>query len=353
LIRFESDGTATILANEGTVGPHVRIGQKWRDFPEAGLIRTVRRTGLPARVDDYRDIPGGSRFVSEGLTSAVGAPIHVHGELWGLIAIGSGSGPLPLDAEERLAEFTGLTATAVATAHSRAEALASQARIVAAGDESRRRIERDLHDGAQQQLVNLAMRLSTLSASPTALPVMCAQLGAAAEDLMSVVGDLREIARGIHPAILSDAGLEPALSALARRSTVPTDVRVRVDSRLTPPVEVGAYYFVAETLTNAVKHGHPTEVVVDAALVDRALHISVTDDGIGGADPLKGSGLVGLRDRVEALGGQLWICSPAGGGTRVHCVIPTVDCVGDRLTEPPDTSLRLAPGDGHRWCPEG
>ena len=322
MIRYESDGTATVMANEGTVGPHVCVGEQWRDFPAAGLTNTVWSTGRPARVDDYRDLPGGDPYVSEGLLSAVGVPIHVDGSLWGLIGIGSASEPFPPDTEKRLTTFTGLTAIAIATAQCRAEVTASRARIVTASDECRRRIERDLHDGAQQQLVNVAMRLAMLSECSATPDRMRADLQEASELLLSAMDELREIARGIYPAVLSQAGLGPALRTLARRSAVPAEVRVDVDSRLPTSVEVAAYYMVCEMLTNTAKHACASRVDIRATLEDETLHVSVADDGIGGADAPTGSGLVGLNDRVEALGGRLLIHSPAGGGTRAHCTIP-------------------------------
>jgi signal transduction histidine kinase len=320
MIRFETDGTATVVANDGTVGPHVLVGERWTGFPEAGLTAAVWRTGRPARVDDYRDVPGGEPYVSEGLVGAVAAPIYVGGRLWGLIAIGSTCGPLPRDAEEQLVEFSGLTATAIATAQSRADIAASSARLVAASDEARQRIERDLHDGAQQQLVSLALRLSTMSESVSAS--MRTQLREASADLRSVIDDLREIARGIHPAILSEAGLEPALHTLALRSALPVRLRVHVPTRLPPSVEVGAYYVVSETLTNASKHSQANQVEVEVVLEDEMLRVIVSDNGIGGADGRHGSGLTGLRDRVEALGGSLSVDSPAEHGTWIHCEIP-------------------------------
>lgn len=318
MVRFEPDGTATMVANVGTVGPHVRVGQRWTDFPETGLTQTVWSTGRSARVDDYRKVPGGERYVAEGLISGVAVPIYVGGRLWGFIAIGSVTGPLPADAERRLAEFTGLTATAIATAQSRAEIRASRTRIVAAFDEARRRLERDLHDGAQQHLVSLALRLVMLSDSPGVTDCMRNQLNDLANCLNTVIDDLRELARGIHPSILSQAGLEPALRALAARSAVPVALRLHVPSRLPPPVETGAYYIAAEALTNAVKHARATRIDLEADLDGDVLRVAVTDDGIGGVAIWSGSGLIGLHDRAAALGGHLSVHSPTGAGTRIQ-----------------------------------
>jgi signal transduction histidine kinase len=322
MIRFELDGTATLVANEGTTGPHVRVGERWEGYPPTGLTAVVLRTGRAARVEDYRDIPGGEPYLAEGLRSAVGMPVHVQGRLWGMIAVGSGQGPLPPDTEQRMTEFTELVATAVANAQSRAELMSSRARIVAASDEVRRRIERDLHDGAQQRLVALALRLR-MAADPSAQRGdRRAEMADAAAELMGVVDDLREISRGIHPAILSTAGLRPALRALGRRSAIPVELDVQVHGRLSEPVEVGVYYVVSEMLANAEKHARASVVEVGAAASGGRLRVRVHDNGVGGADPLRGSGLRGLQDRIEALGGTFSVHSPAGDGTTVTCELP-------------------------------
>jgi signal transduction histidine kinase len=323
MIRYEPDGTATLLANEGTTGPHVRVGKPWEGYPPTGLTATVLRTGQAVRVDDYRGIPGGEPYLREGLRSAVGMPIHVNGRLWGMIAIGSGGGPLPPDTEQRMTQFTGLVATAVANAQNRAELMTSRARIVAAADETRRRIERDLHDGTQQQLVSLILELRMVQAAvPAGLSELGSKLARLAERLAGVSDQVREISHGIHPAVLSSAGLQSALRALGRRSAVPVDINVRIDGRLPEPVEVGAYYVVSEMITNAAKHANASVVAVDAEASGDTLRLRVRDDGIGGADPLRGSGLTGLKDRIEALGGIFSLHSPEGGGTVVSCELP-------------------------------
>jgi signal transduction histidine kinase len=496
MFRYELDGTVTLLANEGTTGPHVRVGKRWEGYPPTGLTATVLRTGQAARVDDYRDVPGGQPYLDEGLRSAVAMPIHVDGRLWGAIAVGSAQGPLPSDTEQRMTEFTDLVATAVASAQNRdslkasrdelahllaeqaalrrvatlvarginpveiflavaeevrqlldadsagiarfepdgssvvtvgegagdvpvnlpvgtrvpipdylapavvwrtgcaaqvdeevwnsrsdpmadglrvlgirsmvaspvvvegrmwgvvnalsrrgpfpadtadrltdftelvatavgnaenrGELAASRARIVAAADEARRRIERDLHDGAQQHLLALALTLRAMATAPHEGH----DITAVAAGLASVIDELREISHGIHPAILSSAGLRPALRALGRRSTLPVAMDVRIEGRLPEPIEVGAYYVVSEMLTNAAKHAHASTVEVDARTSDGTLRVRVRDDGVGGADPERGSGLVGLKDRIEALGGTFSVHSPPGGGTTASCVLP-------------------------------
>jgi signal transduction histidine kinase len=230
---------------------------------------------------------------------------------------------LPLNTEERLTEFTELVATAIANAESRAELTASRARIVATADATRRRIERDLHDGAQQQLVSLALELRAAQAAlPSELAEQRAELSQVVAGLTAVLDELREIASGIHPAILSEGGLGPALKTLARRSPIPVLLDVRVQGRPPESVEVAAYYVVAEMLTNAAKHAQASTVQVDVAGTDGVLHVSVRDDGIGGADPARGTGLVGLRDRVEALNGTVMVDSPRGEGTAIEVALP-------------------------------
>jgi signal transduction histidine kinase len=230
---------------------------------------------------------------------------------------------LPPNTEERLTEFTELLATAIAKAESRAELTASRTRIVATADATRRRIERDLHDGAQQQLVSLALEVRAAQAAlPSELADQRAELSQVVEGLTAVLDELREIASGVHPAILSEGGLGPALKTLARRSPIPVLLDVRVQGRPPESVEVAAYYVVAEMLTNAAKHAQASTVQVDVAGTDGVLHVSVRDDGIGGADPARGTGLVGLRDRVEALNGTVAVDSPRGEGTAIDVALP-------------------------------
>jgi signal transduction histidine kinase len=209
---------------------------------------------------------------------------------------------------------------------SREELAASRARIVAAGDQARRRIERDLHDGTQQRLVSLVLDLRAAEAAvPPERAELRAQLARAADGLTGALEELRELSRGIHPAILSEGGLAPALKALARRSSVPVELEVDVPARLPEPVEVAAYYVVSEALANAAKHAQASVAQVEAQAHHGLLHLSVRDDGVGGAAPGGGSGLVGLADRVEALGGTIKVHSPPGHGTRLRIDLPIQD----------------------------
>jgi signal transduction histidine kinase len=225
-----------------------------------------------------------------------------------------------------MAEFTELVATAIANAENQTELRASRARIVAASDLARRRIERDLHDGVQQRVVSLALGLRAAeSRIPSGLAEAREELTHVASGLDGLLEDLREISRGIHPAILAEGGLGPALRTLARRSPIPVDVDVGVAGRLPDRLEVAAYYAVSEALTNAAKHSQATSVRVDVETRDSTLHLSVRDDGIGGAHRAGGSGLIGLRDRVEALGGALSLRSPRGEETSIEIELPLVD----------------------------
>jgi signal transduction histidine kinase len=206
---------------------------------------------------------------------------------------------------------------------SRAELTASRVRIVTAGDEVRRRIERDLHDGAQQRLVSLALQLrAAQAAAPPEADELAQRLEGAVTEVTSVLEELREIANGLHPAILTQSGLRPALKALARRSAVPLRLDVQVAGQLPEPVEIAAYYAVSEALTNAAKHGHASAAEVEVAADDGMLRICIRDDGRGGADFGQGSGLVGLKDRIEALGGRICLQSPPGAGTAVQIALP-------------------------------
>ncbi len=196
-------------------------------------------------------------------------------------------------------------------------------RIIAAADEERRRIERDLHDGAQQRLVSLGLQLRAAQADvPPELDELAAELERVATGLTVAQDELREYARGIHPAVLKKGGLAAALKALARRSTVPVELHVQIAARLPERTELGSYYIISEALTNAAKHANPSRVDIEVVEADGLLCLVVRDDGTGGAQLVPGSGLVGLKDRVAALGGRLSVESPPGGGTTIDVEIP-------------------------------
>ncbi|MCW2575638.1 MAG: histidine kinase [Modestobacter sp.] len=338
LSRYDADGTATVVGGWDSRGDASRVPVGARMALGGRNVTTlVFRTGQPARVDDYADASGEAATLARerGMRSIVGVPISVAGRLWGLMMVASASEqPHRVDIEGPLAAFTDLVATALANAEAQAALTGSRARIVAAADTTRRRIERDLHDGAQQRLVSLALQLrSTAQAAPPAeAGELRAQMNVVADGLTGVLDELREIARGLHPAILAEGGLRPALKTLARRSAVPVRLDITVDGWLPEPVELAAYYVTAEALTNAAKHAQATVIDVRLAAEAESLRIRVRDDGRGGADPTGGTGLVGLTDRVEALGGRLWLHSPPGVGTTMNVALP--------LTAPPGPGSR-------------
>jgi signal transduction histidine kinase len=322
--RYESDDTVTTIGVWSTVAPLLPVGSR-RHFGRQDISTIVSETGRATRIERYADASGpaavGARETS--VRSSAGTPILVEGRLWGVMAVGTAERPLPRGIEARLQHFTDLVATAIANAESRAALAASRARIVATADETRQRIERDLHDGTQQRLVSLALELrGAQAAMPPELGELQADLSRIVEGLASVLEELRETARGIHPAILAEGGLEPALKTLARRCPIPVELRVRAGARPPERVEVAAYYVVSEALTNTAKHARASVVHVEVETVERVLRVAVTDDGAGGADAAKGSGLIGLRDRVEALGGAISVESPLGGGTSVLVKLP-------------------------------
>jgi signal transduction histidine kinase len=323
--RYEPDDTVTFVAGWSKAGDPKAVGT--RHSLEGKNIGTfVFATGWSGRIDNYTDSSGplGAFARERGFRSSVGTPIIVDGRLWGvMLAATTLQKPLPPDMEARLADFTDLVATAIANAETGAQLAASRARIVATADDTRRRIERDLHDGAQQQLVTLALALRAIEAgAPLEPQELREKVSQVVEGLGSVLGELREMSRGIHPAVLSEGGLGPALRTLTRRSAVVVDLEIREERRLPEQVEVAAYYVVSEALANAAKHSSASVVHVDVRTEDGMLRLLIRDEGVGGADPAQGSGLIGLRDRVEALGGTITIVSPAGGGTSLLVTLP-------------------------------
>jgi signal transduction histidine kinase len=259
-----------------------------------------------------------------GIHSTVGAPIVVDGAVWGAIwASSKKPEPFPDDTESRIMGFAELVATAISNAVSQAQLAASRARVVAAADQTRRRIERDLHDGIQQRLVSLALELRYAEEGvPPDQTELKKDLARFADGLTDALDEVRELARGIHPAILSEGGLRPALKALARRSAVPVELEVDVETQLPERVEVASYFVVSEALANAAKHARASVAHVSVVTAGSLLQVSIRDDGLGGADPARGSGLIGLIDRVQALGGTLTVLSPPGQGTTVRVELP-------------------------------
>ena len=325
--RYDPDGAAIVVGVwDGTGAARVipvglRLG-----FGGSNVHTLVFQTGRPGRIDDYAAASGDAADAARGwgFRSAVGVPISVEDRLWGVMSVASArEEPLSADTEERLAAFTELIVTALVNAEAQAALNASRARIVAAADRTRRRIERNLHDGAQQRLVSLALHLREAQAAAPESDELADRLEGAVTEVTEVLEELREIARGIHPAILTEGGLPPALRALARRCAVPVSLDIKVaERRLPEPVEIAAYYAISEALTNTAKHAHASAAEVEVAVRDGGLRVCVRDDGRGGADFAGGSGLAGIKDRMEALGGRIWLHSPPGAGTAVHIVMP-------------------------------
>jgi signal transduction histidine kinase len=315
------DDKLTVVATRGT--PSVAVGDQ---FPLGGMnvASEVMRTGQTARLDTYAEATGaiGDASRRAGVRSVVGAPVVVNGRTWGVLAaIWSHRASLPDGIEDRMASFAELLDTAIANADSRNELTASRARLLAAGDDARRRVVRDLHDGAQQRLVHtivtlkLAQRAFHEDLSETEA-LLAEALGAAER----ATAELRELAHGMLPSALTRGGLHAAVDAFVSRLDLAVDVDV-LSERLPTDIEASAYFIVAEALTNVVKHAHASQATVRAAVDDGVLVLEVRDDGVGGTDH-EGHGLTGIADRVDALGGRLVIQSPVSEGTALVARLP-------------------------------
>jgi PAS domain S-box-containing protein len=324
VFRFDDDGFATVVGRydrEGvsafSLGARVPLGPN-------SATGQVHATGKPARIDDYTNVPGevAELMKQAGLRSTVAAPIFVEGGVWGAVAVTTHRDPFPPESETRLRNFCELVSLAVESAEAREELRASRARIVQAADAERKRLERNLHDGAQQRLVSmlLALRLArrTIASDPDVGEQMLQDISV---ELDGALRDLRELARGLHPAILSEHGLRRALEVLVEWAPVPVAVEAP-DERLPEPVETAAYYIVSEALANVAKHAEARRASVQVLLDGGHVVVEVSDDGKGGVVAEGGSGILGLRDRAEALGGSLDVASPPGGPTRVHARLP-------------------------------
>jgi PAS domain S-box-containing protein len=328
LYRYEGSDTATVVAGDSEPETAIPVGVT---LPMDGenLPSIVQRAGKAARQQTLEGAAGpmAEQARQLGLHAVVGAPVSVGGRLWGVMIAGwKHEITQPEDTEARMSQFTELVAVAIANAEGRSQLAASRARVVTAADETRRRIERDLHDATQQRLVSLVLGLRATEASlPGELEELKRQLGETADGINEVLDQVQEISRGIHPAILTTGGLGPALRTLARRAGVPVELDLEIGGRLPKAIEVAAYSVVSEALTNAAKHADASFVEVVLESRDHVLDLRIRDDGIGGADPSRGSGLVGLRDRVEALGGSIAIASPAGRGTSLSVKIPIIE----------------------------
>jgi len=326
VVRYEGDETATIVGRHNRDNIDVfRLGESV-PADEHSAVGRVLRTGAPARIDDWGGLRGetAETMLRTGYRSTAAAPIVVARALWGAVGIAS-EDPLPPESESRLGAFCELASLALASAQARADLIASRARVVKAGDEQRRRLERNLHDGAQQRFVSVALKLRVARAQLGARPDAAAGLlDEASRELDTGLDELREISRGLHPAILTDHGLRRALEVLVAR----LPIRVEVDApgeRVAEHIEATAYYIVSEALTNVAKHAAARRAGVSVRREGRVLRCEVSDDGRGGADASRGTGILGLRDRAEAAGGTLSVVSPPGRGTVLAAALPLPD----------------------------
>jgi signal transduction histidine kinase len=336
LIRFESRAGEAVIVG-GWRKPDARAYPVGGRYPMQGSAsQAVYRTGRPLRRelgDDNVSPELAAQMQQLQVDSLVAAPITLTGRPWGaVIATLTAPHRFPKAAEDRLGAFTKLVSLALANEEAREELAASRARLVSAGDEARRRLERNLHDGAQQRLVSVSVSLrlaqSKLAANPAAADELLSEANA---ELAVALEELRELARGLHPAVLTERGLGPALASLADRALLPVEVDRLPDERLPRPVEAAAYYVVSEALANVAKYAHANEVQIRVFREDSRAVIEVVDDGVGGAAPERGSGLLGLADRIEALEGHLQVESPPGKGTTIRAELPV------RLPTPEDT----------------
>jgi PAS domain S-box-containing protein len=323
LIRYDAEGIATAVGVYGEAKP-LTVGASW-PLSEAVAARVIWQTRQPARVDVAKfEGTVASALLDNGLRFATGAPIVVEDQLWGaMLAFESEDPEMPPEAIGRLQGFTELVATAIANATARSQLIAARRRVIEAADAARERVTRDIHDGAQQQLVNSLINLELGQQKFSSNPGRARELlDLAVAETERGIEALRELAAGIHPAILSDMGLAVALDELAARVPIPVVLDVP-PVELPVPVEASVYFFCSEALTNVVKHASATTVWVSVARSEDSLTVQVRDDGVGGAAVGAGSGLVGLSDRIGALEGKLELSSPhLGAGTAITARIP-------------------------------
>ena len=326
LLRVDSPEWAVVAAawSDGTAPP-VPVGHRGA-LDGRGIVGRMLVDPRPVRVEDFDEVGG---VVAElmrelGIRRGAGGPIILGGRVWGAVtAVWPADEAMPPGAEHRVAAFAELVSYAIENAETRAELAASRARLVETADAARRRIERDLHDGAQQQFVAAALELALLEQRLARDPDSAgAVLTRVREQLDRGLGELRDLARGIHPTVLTERGLEAALEALVQRAPLPVELRVTVPEGLDKAIEAAAYFVVSEALTNVAKYARAESVTVDVAPSEGTLVLTVADDGVGGADPAAGSGLRGLVDRVEAVGGRLDVESVPGHGTRLCARLP-------------------------------
>jgi signal transduction histidine kinase len=327
LLRVESPERALVVTGWSRgAAPPVPAGHT-ATIDDRGILGRMLHLPQPIRIEDFDQVGDGevaALMRRLGISSAAAGPIILSGRVWGALTASWATGAsMPAGAEDRVAAFAELVSLAIENAEARQELAASRARLVQAADEARRRIERDLRDGAQQRLVAAALELTVLDrrldgdadGARTALARV-------REHLEGGLAELRDLARGIHPAVLTDRGLEAALAALVQRSPIPVELRIRVPDRLDSAIEATVYFLVSEALTNVAKYAQADTVSVELTSTRDDLVATIADDGVGGADAKRGTGLRGLVDRVHAIGGRLEVSSPRGGGTRLRAHLP-------------------------------
>jgi len=326
MVRYRQDGTARVIGGWNEPGvPSVPLGATLQLDGDT-LAPLICRSARPERVDDYEPLDGtlADRLRALGIRSGVGAPVVFNGELWGAVVVSSvRRHAFAAGAEHRIAAFTELVMQALANAEAREQLAASRARVVAAGDAERRRLERNLHDGAQQRLVGVAIGLRVIDRLIENDPAAAhAAIERISDELAQSLAELRELARGLHPAVLTNHGLDAAITSLAQRAPLPVEVAFDTPERPSEAIEVAAYFVVSEALANVAKYAGATVAQVEVRALGDRLVVAVSDDGAGGADSEAGSGLRGLQDRVEALGGRLYVESVPGAGTSVRADLP-------------------------------
>jgi len=316
LMVYDDSGAHVVATcnSPAPVGLHV-------PFSAGTAIDELFRTGRPAHVATYEATTLADVTRELGIASTTAVPIAVEGRIRAALVASTAGPPLPVDTEARLAQFADLAAVAIANAEMHAKLIASRARVVATADETRRRLQRDVHDGAQQRLVHALIALKMARNAVEAGSAAAVLLEEALTQVERASSELRDIVRGILPTSLTHGGLRVGLESLVGDLALPVDVHITTP-RLPAALETTAYFIVAEALTNVVKHSQAREVVLTVDLDGDTLVVEVRDDGVGGANSARGTGLTGLVDRVDAARGALTISSPPGGGTAVHAELP-------------------------------
>jgi signal transduction histidine kinase len=350
IVQYHGGHAATVMGAWSDDGGLPLPAGRSLDLDGDTVASRVLRSAAPQRVERYDEVSGSlaETLRSAGYRASVAAPVHVGGRLWGALLAASDE-PLPEDLEQQLCDFADLVGQALANADARDRLAASRAELVEASDAERRRLERNLHDGAQQRLVSVALQLGMVEGKLEDDPATARELlDTASEELAEGLEELRELARGLHPVLLTERGLGPALEALVTRAPVAVEIAELPEDRLPGPAEAAAYYVVAEAITNVAKYAKASGATVSIRWANGYASITVSDDGVGGADPARGSGLRGLAARVEALSGRLEVDSPPERGTRITAEIPVAEPGTSAYVTGARTEARRAPAGARR-----